>query len=103
MSRRARAYRTPRLVAGLLAIVCTSACQATTVSGLNIRALPTTASRVVGTLGTSGTAVSIDCVVRGEAVHGDTTWYRISQPRTGYVTGYYVRTDGNIHDTTRTC
>lgn len=88
-----RRYRTPRLVAMLLAIVCVSACQSTTGSRLNVRAQPTTASPVIGNLGTAGTAITVECFAKGEIINGNATWYRISAPRTGYVTAYYVHMD----------
>jgi hypothetical protein len=90
----ARAYRSPRLVAVLLAVVCTSACHSTAVNRLNVRAEPTTASRVISNLNSAGTSVIVDCFVHGEAIHGNTIWYRIAQPQPGYVSGYYVRADG---------
>jgi hypothetical protein len=88
-----RNHRSAQLIAALLAVVCTSACEASTVSGLRIRAEPTTASRIIGSVGGAGTPVVVDCYVRGESIHGTTLWYRITSPHTGYVTGYYVRTD----------
>ena len=77
--------------------MCAAACQSSTVSGLNIRAEPTTASPVIGNVGSAGTAITVDCFVRGESIHGDTVWYRITSPDSGYVTDYYVSTDtGNL-------
>ncbi len=93
-----RDSRSPRLVAALLlVVVCTSACGSTTVPGLNVRAGPTTASAIVGRLSTAGTGVVVQCYTHGEAIHGQTLWYRIAAPRVGYVTAYYVRTDSAIH------
>lgn len=92
-----RSHRSARLVAALLAMVCASACESSTVSGLNIRSEPTTASPVIGNVGSAGTAIMVDCFVRGESIHGDTVWYRITSPDSGYVTDYYVSTDtGNL-------
>lgn len=91
-----------RLVAALLALFCVSACEATTVPGLNIRAAPTTASAVVGKMGNANTMVRIECSTRGEAVHGQTMWYRITQPDAGYITAYYIRKDSNT-DATPAC
>jgi hypothetical protein len=96
-------YGSPRLVAALLALFCSAACETTTVSGLNIRAAPTTASPILGRLDSAGTEVGIDCFTHGQNIHGQTLWYRISQPRTGYVTAYYVQTDGNVLATTHSC
>ena len=78
------AYRPLRVVAPLLALVFVSACQSTTVDGLRIRAQPTTASPIMGSMGIAGASVIPDCFIRGEAIHGNTTWYRISEPRRGY-------------------
>ena len=89
----ARTYRPLRVAALLLAVVFVSACQSTMVDGLRIRAQPTTASAIMGSMGIAGASVIPDCFIRGEAVHGNTTWYRISEPRSGYVSGYYVSAD----------
>ena len=91
----ARATRTPGLIAVLLAVVCTSACHSTAVDRLNVRAEPTTASRVIDNLDLAGTSLMVDCFVHGQAIHGNTVWYRIDQPNPGYVSGYYVKSDNN--------
>ena len=83
--------------------MCTSACESSTVSGLNIRAAPTTASRVVGRLSGAGSSVQVECFTRGQAIHGQTIWYRISAPHRGYVTGYYVRADSTTRSNTPRC
>ncbi len=83
--------------------MCTAACQSTTVPVLNVRARPTTGSAVVGKLSGTGTALTIDCFTRGQAIHGQTLWYRITQPRVGYVTAYYVRTDSSVRANMRAC
>lgn len=93
--------RSSRLMAVLLAVVCTSACESSTVSGLNIRAAPTTGSRVVGRLGSAGTQMVVDCYTYGQAIHGQTMWYHITSPHAGYVTAYYVRRDSGT--TSRRC
>ncbi len=85
------------------AAALTTACQTTSIPGLHVRAQPSTASPVVATVERSGTYVRIDCFVRGEPVNGDTVWYRISSPHDGYVTNYYVRTNGNILATKPRC
>ena len=95
--------RSPQLVAIMLATVCVSACQETTVSGLNVRAAPTTASAVVANMNRVGTAVYIDCYTRGQSIYGQTIWYRITQPHKGYVTAYYVRTDSGAVGPKRAC
>lgn len=91
-----------RQVLVLMAVcVLTTACQSTSIPGLNVRVRPTTSSPVVASIDRTGTRVEIECVADGEPVHGDTVWYRISRPSTGYVTNYYVRTDGNVLADTR--
>ena len=98
-----RAARSPQLVAVMLAVVCTSACQETTVPGLNVRAAPTTSSTIVARMSNARTAVHIDCYTRGQSIYGQTKWYRISQPRKGYVTAYYIHTDSGTTGASRAC
>jgi len=88
-----RTGRSPQLVAIIVAAMCVSACQSTTVPGLNVRAGPSTSSAIVGRMSTAGTAVSIDCYTRGQSIYGQTMWYRIAAPHRGYVTAYYVQAD----------
>jgi Bacterial SH3 domain len=95
--------RSSRLVVAMLVVICTSACESSTVPGLNVRAAPSTASRIVGRLTTAGTSVNIVCYTRGQPIHGQTLWYRISQPRKGYVTAYYVRADSSTRANTPSC
>ena len=85
--------KAPQLVAIMVAAMCVSACQSTTVPGLNVRAGPSTSSAIVGRMSTAGTAVSIDCYTRGQSIYGQTMWYRIAAPHRGYVTAYYVQAD----------
>ena len=98
-----RTGRSPQLVAIMVAALCVSACQSTTVPGLNVRAGPSTSSKVVGRMSTAGTAVSIDCYTRGQSIYGQTIWYRITAPHKGYVTAYYVRTDSSAAGAKRAC
>lgn len=70
-------------------------CDTTSVSGLNVRAGPTTLSPVVATIDRVDTGIGIDCFVYGEPVHGDPVWYRIDRPHSGYVTNHYVDTGGD--------
>lgn len=81
------------IVAGGLLCV---ACQRTTIDGLNVRAAPTTASAVVGSVAEVETRVEIECWTRGEPVRGDDVWFRIGAPYVGYVTNYYVQTTGDV-------
>lgn len=91
------------LPAVLAAVLGCSACDATMVSGLNVRAAPTTASAVVDRLASANTMLHIDCFTHGEAVHGQTMWYRISAPRSGYVSAYYVHDDTDRGTSTPAC
>jgi uncharacterized protein YraI len=92
-----------RLGAIAAAVTLVGACQETSIAGLNVRAGPSTTSAVVASLGESGTAVTIACHTRGEPVHGDPVWYRITRPHTGYVTNYYIRTNGDILEREPSC
>lgn len=83
------------LVTAFAAVTCT-ACERTSIDGLNVRAAPTTASEVVGTIDEVDTSVRIECYTAGEPVRGDPVWYRISRPVDGYVTNYYVTTTGDV-------
>jgi uncharacterized protein YraI len=98
-----RSVRSPQLIALVLALACTAACQSTTVSGLNVRAGPSTSSKIVARMSGAGTAVYIDCYTRGQSIYGQTIWYRITQPHKGYVTAYYVRTDSGAVGPKRAC
>jgi uncharacterized protein YraI len=96
-----RAGRAPQLVAIMVAAMCVSACQSTTVAGLNVRAGPSTSSKIVAKLTSAGSAVSIDCYTHGQSINGQTMWYRIAAPHRGYVTAYYVQADAG--DVIRAC
>ena len=88
-----RRGRAPQLVAIMVAAMCVSACQSTTVAGLNVRAAPSTSSKIVARMSSAGSAVSIDCYTHGQSINGQTMWYRIAAPHRGYVTAYYVQAD----------
>ena len=96
-----RRGRAPQLVAIIVAAACVSACQSTTVSGLNVRAAPSTSSKIVARMSSAGSAVSIDCYTHGQSIYGQTMWYRIAAPHRGYVTAYYVQADAG--DVIRAC
>jgi Bacterial SH3 domain len=98
-----RTGRSPQLVAIVVAALCVSACQSTTVAGLNVRAGPSTSSKIVAKMNSAGSAVYIECYTRGQSIYGQTIWYRISQPHKGYVTAYYVRTDSGAVGPKRAC
>jgi uncharacterized protein YraI len=91
-----RARALSRMVAVLAAALHCVACQRTSIDGLSVRAEPTTAAAVVGTIVDDGTRVEIECWTRGAAVRGDTVWFRIGAPVAGYVTNYYVETTGDV-------
>jgi len=96
-----RTGRSPQLVGIVVAALCVSACQSTTVSGLNVRAAPSTYSKIVARMSSAGSAVSIDCYTHGQSIYGQTMWYRIAAPHRGYVTAYYVQADAG--DVIRAC
>jgi uncharacterized protein YgiM (DUF1202 family) len=98
-----RGHRSARIALALLVVVSASACESTTVAGLNIRSAPTTTSRVVGKLSSAGMSVQVVCFTRGQAIHGQTTWYRINAPHKGYVSGYYIRADSSTRANTPRC
>jgi uncharacterized protein YraI len=87
----------------VLALACTAACHSTTAAGLNVRAGPSTSSKIVARMGSAGTAVNIDCYTRGQSIYGQTIWYRITAPHKGYVTAYYVRADSSAAGAKRAC
>jgi hypothetical protein len=95
--------RRARLLTALAALLLCTACQATSAPGLNIRARPTTASPVVANIARADTPVRVVCSTRGTDVNGNDIWYRISNPRSGYVTSYYIRASGHTTDTARPC
>jgi uncharacterized protein YraI len=87
----------------VLALACTAACHSTTAAGLNVRAGPSTSSKIVARMSGAGTAVYIDCYTRGQSIYGQTIWYRITAPHKGYVTAYYVRADSGAAGAKRAC
>jgi hypothetical protein len=64
----------------------------TLVTGLAVRAAPSSSSTKRGALGPAGTDVTVRCYAVGESVSGDHVWYRIAAPRTGMVAGFYLDT-----------
>ncbi|WP_373297074.1 SH3 domain-containing protein [Streptomyces brasiliensis] len=65
-----------------------------TANGLNVRALPTTTSDILGSYA-GGTQISILCRSSGEIVDGNSTWYTFAN-RTGWVTARYVSVTGAV-------
>jgi len=62
----------------------------TVVAGLRVRTAPRTSAQTVAVLGAAGSQVAVDCYATGTAVSGDSIWYHIVAPYTGYVAGYYL-------------
>ncbi|MEE1929261.1 SH3 domain-containing protein [Streptomyces sp. TRM 70351] len=58
-------------------------------AALNVRAEPTTRSRVLGSV-RSGAKVALACKVRGQNVLGNDIWYKLDD-RKGWLTARYVR------------
>ncbi len=89
------ARRLRRVVPAVIAAALLSACARTSIPDLAVRAGPTTGSPVVGTIPESGTPVRVTCWTRGGTVSGDPIWYRIASPHDGWVTNYYIRSNGH--------
>ena len=89
------ARRLRRVVPAVCAVALVAACSRTSIPGLAVRAEPTTGAPVVATIPESGTPVRVRCWVRGDAVSGDRVWYRIASPHEGWVTNYYIRSNGD--------
>jgi len=64
----------------------------TVVAALRVRTAPRTSAATVAVLGAAGTGVAVDCYTVGTAVSGDSAWYHIVAPYTGYVAGFYLNT-----------
>ena len=59
---------------------------------LHVRMRPTTAAPVVAVLGRAGSHVTVNCFAFGSSVFGDSVWYHIVKPLSGYVAGFYLDT-----------
>jgi hypothetical protein len=64
----------------------------TLVTGLAVRKAASSTSTKRAALGTVGTEVTVRCYAVGESVSGDGVWYRITAPRVGMVSGFYLNT-----------
>jgi Domain of unknown function (DUF1906) len=64
----------------------------TLVASLRVRSAPRTTAAPVAVLGAAGTRVAVDCWALGNSVFGDSAWYHIVAPYTGYVAGFYLNT-----------
>ena len=64
----------------------------TLANGLHVRTAPTTAATTIVQLGQAGSAVTVNCFTVGSSVFGDSVWYHIVKPLSGYVAGFYLDT-----------
>ena len=64
----------------------------TVVAALRVRSAPRTSATTVAVLGAAGTRVAVDCYTLGTSVSGDSAWYHLVAPYTGYVAGFYLNT-----------
>jgi hypothetical protein len=100
--RRSFAAVTIATVSAMAAVLATAAPAAASISGYHVTGTGTdglrvrtdpynTTATVVSTLA-DGTALTIDCAVRGRGVTGNTVWHKISGPVGGWVSDYYTDT-----------
>jgi hypothetical protein len=89
------ARRLLRVVPALLLVVVVAGCARTSIPGVAVRAQPTTDAHLVANIPESNTPVRVECWSRGQAVQGDPIWYRIASPQEGWVTNYYIRSNGD--------
>jgi hypothetical protein len=64
----------------------------TMVAGLSVRNAPHTSAAIAATLGAAGSHVAVNCYALGSSVSGDSVWYYLVAPHTGYAAGYYLNT-----------
>jgi len=64
----------------------------TLANGLHVRTAPTTAATSIVRLGAAGSVVAVNCYAVGSPVFGDSVWYHIVKPLSGYVSGFYLDT-----------
>jgi len=64
----------------------------TLANGLHVRTAPTTAATTIVRLGAAGSKVTVNCYSVGSPVFGDSVWYHIVKPLSGYVSGFYLDT-----------
>lgn len=62
----------------------------TLLSGVRVLASASTGAGTNGMLGSDGTSVSVVCWTSGPAHNGNTIWYQISAPVTGYVAAFNI-------------
>jgi hypothetical protein len=64
----------------------------TVVTALRVHSAPRISAATVAVLGAAGTRVAVDCYTLGTSVFGDSAWYHLVAPYTGYVAGFYLST-----------
>jgi len=64
----------------------------TLASGLHVRTAPTTTATTIVRLGPAGSKVTVNCFAAGSSVFGDSVWYHIVKPLSGFVAGFYLDT-----------
>jgi hypothetical protein len=64
----------------------------TLANGLRVRTAPTTAATTIVRLGPAGSKVTVNCFAVGSSVFGDSVWYHIVKPLSGFVAGFYLDT-----------
>ena len=64
----------------------------TVVAALRVHSAPRTSAATIAVLGAAGTRVAVDCYTLGTSVSGDSAWYHLVAPYTGYVAGFYLST-----------
>jgi len=64
----------------------------TLVTGLRVRAKPSTSSAVVHVLGAAGSLVVVNCFKTGTPVFKDNVWYHLVAPHYGFVAGVHLNT-----------
>jgi hypothetical protein len=67
----------------------------TGVAGLLVRSAPGTSAAIVDVLGAAGSRVAVNCYSLGSSVSGDSVWYHLVAPQTGYAAGFYLNTGGD--------
>jgi hypothetical protein len=67
----------------------------TGVAGLLVRNAPSASAAIVGVLGPAGSRVAVNCYALGRSVSGDSVWYHLVAPHTGYAAGFYLNTGGD--------
>ena len=57
-----------------------------------MRTAPTTAAATIVLLAGAGSKVTVNCYAIGSPVFGDSVWYHIVKPLSGFVAGFYLDT-----------